>query len=964
MRQAAFLRALVVLTFCSTSHRATSTEFTWNPSQTGVQSWFNPANWSPAGSPNSTADVANLSVPLNADLSVNAGGAPIFIAGLRIGGTGPAVNTTITTVGATGFVLSNEGSDENNENGFITVGGSPASLNRIMVPVTIDNDVLEFTSASTGNVSLHGTVDYVGTTTSIRSFLPSGLKATIHHLDLEDPFDANNYRTLRINDSAGSPPEMPTISTQGTLEINQISGYGAVSIGITASQQPLPLGTVILNGPNSFFGEVQLNRANVVLADDSALGYYFFYTGNPNQAVGYNLISDHDDRTIGVPTRISQWVSIKGEHSLTWTGPVGQGNSRGWVNLLPAGKEFRHFGGHYAVSGTDTERTFSFDGSGRTEVFGGLHDKYDFVQGVQVEDGSIGHFRKTGMGTLVVGGVPSSYHGTTIIEAGNWHFNVGGHLANSSAIVSTGGAIGIDDPALPTFSNPALLDKIDADDTGGLMLTPGEAAANLDFTSGLLANAANMSVAAPETGITYTGTITPANDTYRLGGGTGTLTLPNANLLTGARSVVVANGGEVFVDDVNDYAGPTTINSTLFTSRTDQAIVDSSNLASQSMSATTTLTATTITDGGVPSSIGSSSSDAASLMLQGGTLKYVGPATTTDRLFTIGTRGATIDASGTGNIFFENDGLLAVEDGGPAVARTLVLTGTNDAANALTPLINNAADGGLVGVTKTGSGLWRLVSDNSYAGPTNVLGGTLHVMGTQFGGGTYYVGPDGTLGGTGTLAGIVSSDGTVAPGVEVGQLRVFGEYSQNAGATLAIEVAGTGLGDHDRLSVFGPAILDGELAVEFVEGFTPSHGDVVEVLHADDGIFGEFVDFDLPLLAGNLSWNVIYSNFSVLLEATTRLPGDYDYNGSVGPEDYARWKELYGTGHPAADGNGDGIVDAVDYTVWRNHATPGAGAGGLAGGLHFAVPEPAGAALAVLALALTGGGRRFRAVRR
>ena len=36
-----------------------------------------------------------------------------------------------------------------------------------------------------------------------------------------------------------------------------------------------------------------------------------------------------------------------------------------------------------------------------------------------------------------------------------------------------------------------------------------------------------MSLAANETGSSYTGTITPAASTYRFGGGSGTLTLPN-----------------------------------------------------------------------------------------------------------------------------------------------------------------------------------------------------------------------------------------------------------------------------------------------------------------------------------------------------------------------------------------------------------------------------------------------------
>ena len=73
------------------------------------------------------------------------------------------------------------------------------------------------------------------------------------------------------------------------------------------------------------------------------------------------------------------------------------------------------------------------------------------------------------------------------------------------------------------------------------------------------------------------------------------------------------------------------------------------------------------------------------------------------------------------------------------------------------------------------------------------------------------------------------------------------------------------------------------------------------------------------------------------------VQGDYDGNGSVGPEDYLAWKSAYGsmvTPGTGADGNGDGIVDAADYTVWRNNLQT-SGSGGLSSGDLAHVPEPA-----------------------
>ena len=46
---------------------------------------------------------------------------------------------------------------------------------------------------------------------------------------------------------------------------------------------------------------------------------------------------------------------------------------------------------------------------------------------------------------------------------------------------------------------------------------------------------------------------------------------------------------------------------------------------------------------------------------------------------------------------------------------------------------------------------------------------------------------------------------------------------------------------------------------------------------------------------------------------------DYDIDGDVDNDDYAVWRQSYGSDLLlAADGNGDGVVNAADYTVWRD----------------------------------------------
>ncbi|MFA6289537.1 MAG: autotransporter-associated beta strand repeat-containing protein [Opitutaceae bacterium] len=149
-----------------------------------------------------------------------------------------------------------------------------------------------------------------------------------------------------------------------------------------------------------------------------------------------------------------------------------------------------------------------------------------------------------------------------------------------------------------------------------------------------------------------------------------------------------------------------------------------------------TMEVTTLANGGSASSIGGSSNVAANLVINGGTLKYTGAATSTDRLFQVGetttaTTG-TINASGTGAVNFSNTDALTygtVGTTGVAQTRHLVLTGTNTGDNTLSAAIGNngsASNGNsAVSVTKNGTGRWMVAGANTYTGATTVTDGTL-----------------------------------------------------------------------------------------------------------------------------------------------------------------------------------------------------------------------------------------------
>jgi hypothetical protein len=102
---------------------------------------------------------------------------------------------------------------------------------------------------------------------------------------------------------------------------------------------------------------------------------------------------------------------------------------------------------------------------------------------------------------------------------------------------------------------------------------------------------------------------------------------------------------------------------------------------------------------------------------------------------------------------------------------------------------------------------------------------------------------------------------------------------------------------------------------------------------------------------GNL-YIAYFSGDVYRINTTQLLRGDFDADGDVDANDYARWRTGFGSANPnpASDGNGNGIFEAADYAVWRKNLGMSvfSGAGASDGG---AVPEPTTAAFAVALIA-------------
>lgn len=259
--------------------------------------------------------------------------------------------------------------------------------------------------------------------------------------------------------------------------------------------------------------------------------------------------------------------------------------------------------------------------------------------------------------------------------------------------------------------------------------------------------------------------------------------------------------------------------------------------------------------------------------------------------------------------------------------------------------------GGTGHLTKLGSGKLTLNDANIHSGGATVEEGVLEVNGPLQG--NIVVRDGGSLQGTGAIGGgiTVDSGGELTPGSGpvTGTLSV-GSLSLGVGATTHFELAGPTLGSsYDHLEVAGDFAFGGLLSVSLAPGFTPSLGQLFDLMNWGTRI-GLFTDVSLPALAGGLEWDtsLLYSA-GALSVVSAGLPGDYDNNGKADAADYTIWRD----GSPLLNETASiGVVDAADYAAWS------ANYGATATASLIAVPEPTAALLAIAGLAGVASGRR------
>lgn len=176
-------------------------------------------------------------------------------------------------------------------------------------------------------------------------------------------------------------------------------------------------------------------------------------------------------------------------------------------------------------------------------------------------------------------------------------------------------------------------------------------------------------------------------------------------------------------------------------------------------------------------------------------------------------------------------------------------------------------------------------------------------------------------------------------------IRVTGNAAIGAGAILKVQLSGYSpmSGDSWTIIEAGANITADKAAVDAIVAAGGYPALTHEVAGPAGTLNGTFVtDFSLAPLVSGLSWNVSYASNKVTLSITgtaTGVPGDYNGNNVVDAADYTVWRDKLGGTSLLNEGASLGTVDQADYTFWKNNfGNPGSGGGSVSAS---AVPEPA-----------------------
>ncbi|MDZ4657635.1 MAG: hypothetical protein SH868_08655, partial [Bythopirellula sp.] len=277
---------------------------------------------------------------------------------------------------------------------------------------------------------------------------------------------------------------------------------------------------------------------------------------------------------------------------------------------------------------------------------------------------------------------------------------------------------------------------------------------------------------------------------------------------------------------------------------------------------------------------------------------------------TVGFEGSgTLNVTGGGNVS-SADGILGARAGSDGTATvtggTWTMTGRLLVGGE--PVFGASGGEGTLNIQPAGTVSAAQGVEIFPQGLVRLQGGTLDASAVSFdGAGGQFQWTSGTLH-VGTFNGnLVNSSGTLAPGHSPGSTTVNGNYTQQSGGALEIEIGGPLAGsEFDFVNVTGSALLDGELDLTLTGGFTPTPSQTFAIL-----------------IAGSLSG--AFDNAPSGQRVTTSDGGgSFLINYGVGSpfDDNQVVLSNFLAGGTSGDFDNDGDVDGRDFLIWQRGGSP------------------------------------------
>ena len=503
------------------------------------------------------------------------------------GGTGAAVTVGEVTVGGIGFEANgysiSTGTITFGTSGTIGIdGGNSATLNSIMAGAAS----AAITKTGEGQISFGNNLNTFGGQLTIADGIlripinPGGVGVVVN---ANGPLGNSSLPiilgstektgTLFIDSVLNQPPVHTkpfTLATGGSGGF-QISGGTQTISGIISGDGRLVktgAGALSLSGTNTYSGETAINAGTLQFNSAAAIGGSGRSITVATAAVvsaGYAIDNAFLNRVVENDNASFVRLGVNSNEDLDFSSSTG-------ANLPNAAL--------YGLGAVGTGATITFGGTltpnSNTFRLAALN-KFTITLPLDGDDNSLlvtSGPAFVNNGNRVILGAAPTYGGTTTVGSGamlqwgtafNSNISLDG-LEPRSITVESGGTL------IRVSPDNAFLGKLAENNNAFTINMFNAAATNVDFSEGgagaYLPNVSLGSYTQNDGFQIYTGTITPANNTYRLGdnrftynGNTSYLHMGNLNALTdsatAARSLVVH--GRVQLTNANDFSGDTTI---------------------------------------------------------------------------------------------------------------------------------------------------------------------------------------------------------------------------------------------------------------------------------------------------------------------------------------------------------------------------------------------------------------------